>query len=145
LIGYLVAFGLEILGMCLILWIGVPLFRELLEFQQIVTLGDEIVFLVAVLLIQFTYWNRLRHNPPFDLPIRPFPAHHVLIASRLSFIFASAVFSLVVYRYSDKYDFGLIRTPLMAAVLFSVFCFSRHLEKLGLLMLSGYRAPPSRQ
>lgn len=139
--GYIVFFGFELAGMFLIFWIGIPIFRQLLQFNQVVTVGDEVVFLVAVVLIQFTYWTRLQHNPPFSLPVRPLLAHLVLFASRLCFIFASAVFSLVIYRYSDLYEFNFIRTPLMATVLFSIFCFTKHLEKLGQLMTSGYSAP----
>ena len=137
-INYLVAFGLEIVGICLVYWDGVPLFRQLLKFEQSATKIDEATLFAAVILIQFTYWTKLQHNPPFSFKAFPFAAHVVLFISRLNFIFASAVFSLVVYRYPEMFEFGIVRTTLMAAVLFSVFCFTRHLEKLGQLMLTGY-------
>jgi hypothetical protein len=136
--GYLVAFALELFGMAIIFWIGVPIFRELIHFQQIATTSDEALFLLAVILIQYTYWTRLQYDPPFNIKRRPFLSHLIIFSSRLSFIFASSVFSLVVYRYSNIFEFNLFRTPVMAAVLFSVFCFSRHLEKLGQLLQTGY-------
>lgn len=138
-IGYLIAFLFEIVGMSLIFWIGVPIFRALLQFRQTITVSDEIIFLAAVVLIQFTYWTRLRYDPPFNLSPQPFVGHLILFASRLSFIFASAVFSLVVYRNPEMFQIDPLRTPLMAAVLFSVFCFSRHLERIGLLLLGGFK------
>ena len=130
----------------MILWDGIPIFRQLTEFRQITTGQDEIILIVAVALVQFTYWKCLRHDPPFDLPKQQFVAHIVLFAGRLSFIFASAIFSFLVYRYGDRFDFSFRRSVLMMAVLFSVFCFSRHVEKIGGLLLTGRRgsqAPPT--
>lgn len=138
---YVIFFVVEIAGMIMILWDGIPIFRQLIKFQQITTGRDEIILLTAVVLIQYTYWKRLRHDPPFDLPQQQLVAHLVLFASRLSFIFASAIFSFAVYRYSDVFELHLIRSILMMAVLFSVFCFTRHLEKIGNLMLTGRRVP----
>lgn len=130
--------------MCLIFWDGVPLFHQLLKFEQSATRIDEAILLIAVILIQFTYWTKLRHKPSFNLKLMPFTAHVILFVSRLNFIFAGAVFSLVVYRNPDMFQFGIVRTGLLATVLFSVFCFTRHLELLGTLMLSGYTVPGRR-
>lgn len=139
-ITYLICFAIEIIGMALILWDGVPIFRSLLRFQQIATAYDETILTLGVICIQSTYWKWLRHNPPFNMLKLPFAGHVVLFVSRLSFIFASAIFSFVVYRASDMFEFRFVASLLGALVLFSVFLFSRHIEKLGNLMLSGYRA-----
>lgn len=139
---YLVCFAVEIAGMVLILWDGVPIFRSLIRFQQVSSPIDGTILAIGVLCIQLTYWKWLRRNPPFDLPVLPLAGHIVLFVSRLSFIFASSVFSLVVYRASDMFEFTFLRSLLGIMVLFSVFCFSRHIEKLGNLMLSGHRVAP---
>jgi hypothetical protein len=131
---YILLFLFELSGMVLILWDGVPLFRHLIDLEQVGTLRDRILLTVAVLLIQTSYWTTLHRPPPFTLPHNPFLAHVVLFVSRLSFIFASGVFSVAVYRYSAPLDFTIEDFLIMMAVLFSVFCFSRHLEKLGTLM-----------
>jgi hypothetical protein len=135
---YSLFFVAEIAGMVLILWIGVPIFRELIRLRQSATFNDEIVLLIAVILIQSSYWKCLRQDPPFEIARRPFEGHVVLFVSRLGFIFASSVFSFVVYRYSDMFELPFVRSCVMMAVLFSVFCFTRHLEKLGGLMLTGF-------
>jgi hypothetical protein len=126
--------------MAIIFWDGIPLFRHLIRFEHASTPVDARVMLFAVLLIQTTYWTYLRHDPPFDLPRQQFLGHVFLFLNRLVFIFASGVFSLVVYRYSDMFDLSLPRLAMLMAVLFSVFCFSRHLERIGLLLNAGHRA-----
>jgi hypothetical protein len=127
-------------GIILILWDGIPIFRKLVQFQRVSTVNDEIIWLTAIALIQFAYWKCLRHDPPFDIPRRPFLAHIILFVSRLIFIFVSGVFSFVVYRYSDRFDLTFARSSLVIAIMFSVFCFSRYLEKIGGLMQTGYRS-----
>jgi hypothetical protein len=133
----------EIVGIILIFWDGIPIFRHLIRFEQIATASDHTLLVIAAILVQFSYWICLRHDPPFAVPRQQFIAHVLLFVSRLVFIFASTFFSLVVYRYSDVFDLSLLRVLLMMAVLFSVFCFTRHLEKLGTLM--NMASVPSRQ
>ena len=109
-IAYAVCFLIEIAGMVLILWDGVPLFRHLIRFERVGTPVDANIMLIAVVLIQATYWASLRHDPPFDLPRQQFIGHVFLLLSRLIFIFASGVFSLVVYRYPEMFEFSLYKT-----------------------------------
>jgi hypothetical protein len=144
LITYIIAFLIEIAGIVLILWDGVPLFRHLIRFERIATPVDANVMLTAIILIQATYWIILRHDPPFGLPRQQFIGHVFLLVSRLIFIFASGVFSLVVYRYPEMFEFSLYKTSMLIAVMFSVFCFSRHLERIGNLLNAGYKSPRPR-
>jgi hypothetical protein len=131
----------ETLGIALVLWDGIPLFRHLIRFELTSTQVDQRIMVVAVVLILAPYWVCLRRDPPFDLPQQEFLGHVFLLINRLVFIFASGVFSLVVYRYWDVFNPSFFKTCLMMAVLFAVFCFSRHLERIGNLLNSGYKAP----
>ena len=131
---YVILFVSEIVGMFVILWDGIPIFHHLIRLQQVTSEHDEILLLIAAALIQFSYWKCLRYDPPFVLPRQQFIAHIVIFVSRLSFIFPSTVFSFVVYRSLDLLHLNLTRSLLIMVVLFSVFCFSRHLERLGNLM-----------
>lgn len=137
---YIFFFSLEIAGMALVLWDGLPIYRHLFMSEQIGTVTDEVIMWSAVAAIQFSYWYRLRHNPPFEFPRQVFLAHCLLFVSRLSFVFASSLFAIVVYRHSDALHFTPAKYLLFIAVLFSVFCFSRHLEAIGNLMLNGHMA-----
>ena len=56
----------------------------------------------------------------------------------------SGVFSLVVYRYPELFDFTLYKSGLLLAVLFSIFCFTRHLERIGNLLNAGHEVTPRR-
>lgn len=140
-ITYLCCFAIEITGMVLILWDGVPIFRNLIRFQHTATAADSTILMIGVLCIQMTYWKWLRPDPPFNLWKLPLTGHIMLFVARLSFIFASSVFSLVVYRASDMFEFTFLRSFVGTMVLFSVFCFTRHLEKFGNLLMSGHSAP----
>jgi hypothetical protein len=105
--------------------------------EQVATTSDQATMWCAVLAIQFSYWHALRHEPPFAFPRQVFFAHVLLFASRLSFVFASSLFALVAYRYSDAFELPPGKALLFLAVLFSVFCFSRNLEAIGSRMLRG--------
>jgi hypothetical protein len=141
LIAYAIYFLIEIAGIVLIMWDGVPLFRHLIRFERVATPVDANIMLIAVVLVQATYWAYLRHDPPFGLSRQQFIGHVFLLLSRLIFIFASGVFSLVIYRYPELFDFSFYKSSMLLAVLFSVFCFSRHLERIGNLLNAGHKAP----
>ena len=138
-LGYMLFFAAELLAMGLILWDGVPIFRGIVNFRRSATLSDDVILFLAALIIQITYWHTLRRDPPFPLPEWQFAGHIILFLSRLSFIFVSAVFSFVVYRYWGIFEFSLHRFVLMILILFAVFCFSRHLEAIGSLMNTGHK------
>jgi hypothetical protein len=132
---YAIFVALELLGMAIILWDGLPIYRHLFSYERILTPADQAIMWCAVALIQFSYWYGVRHAPPFQLPQNAFIAHVVLFVSRLSFVFASSLFALVVYRNSAFLEIHLDRLVLLITVLFSVFCVTRSLETLGNLML----------
>jgi hypothetical protein len=137
---YILLLSLEVAGMVLVMWDGLPIYRHLTtNLERIGTVADEAILWTAVVAIQFSYWYRLRHDPPFEFPRQAFLAHILLFLSRLSFVFASSLFAFVVYRHSDAFQFRPSKVLLFAAVLFSVFCFSRHLEAIGNFMMSKRR------
>ena len=138
---YVLYFLLEAAAMAFVMWDGLPIYRHLTRLEQVVTPTDYAILFGAVTVIQVSYWRALRHDLPFAMPKRPFLAHVFLFVSRLSFIFASSLFGFVVYRYSDRLTLGPTRLVLFMAVLFSVFCVSRHLEKIGNTLLTGKAGP----
>jgi hypothetical protein len=139
---YCFFFSVETIGILLIFWVGIPQFRHLIRFEQGISLQDEITLMTGTVLILAPYWTWLRQDPPFELPRQPFLGHIFLFLNRLIFIFASGIFSFVVYRYSDQFDLTILKVCQIMTVLFAIFCFSRHLERLGLLLLDGYRPAP---
>ncbi|SEH69022.1 hypothetical protein SAMN05216228_10065 [Rhizobium tibeticum] len=102
---------------------------------------------LGIALVQSAHWYRVFK---VALPVRD--AHVVLgqlvlFTSRLAFIIASALFSLVLFRHLPEIDFGqhwggyVWRGLLLLAVLFSVFCFTTELERLGLALRGQERTP----
>jgi hypothetical protein len=129
--------AIELAGMGLILWDGLPIYRHLFVFERIGTAEDKIIMSVAVVCIQVGYWRTFGQIPPFEIPRRPVLGHVLLFLSRLAFIFASSLFALVFYRNPNMLDFNPLNLLLFAAVLFSVFCFTRHLEATGNFLVRG--------
>jgi len=123
--------------MALILWDGLPIYRHLFALERIATNEDKAIMLIAVITIQAGFWRTFHDGVPFEFPKRVFLAHVLLFFGRLSFVFASSLFALVFYRFPNLLEFHPLNLLLFAAVLFSVFCFTRHLEAIGNLLLKG--------
>jgi hypothetical protein len=139
--GYVSYSALEAAGMLLLLWDGLPIYRHLFVMERVGTEEDRIIMLFAVIAIQAGFWNTFHHLPPFEIPKHAFLGHVLLFLSRLSFIFASSLFALVFYRAPNLLDFHPLNLLLFVAILFSVFCFTRHLEAIGNLLLKGSKPP----
>ena len=57
--------------------------------------------------------------------------HVILFLSRLNFIFAAAVFSAVYLVRFNELEISLWVFVLLSGVLFSIFCYTLELERLG--------------
>jgi len=119
---------------------------ELPEFRQIVlTPGEQLpndvrfdlVIVGIFAAMQIAFWYRLLHVPIPTLRPNPLLCHVFLFLGRLSFIFGSALFSVVVFRHLPEMDhetdvFLAVRRGLIfVACLFALFCSSLEVEKLG--------------
>ncbi|QCI65913.1 hypothetical protein [Phreatobacter stygius] len=105
--------------------------------QQLIEARFYAELAVATLVIQLCYWVRLLRLPA-GLAWRSVLIGHVLVfASKLSFIFGGALFSVVFFRHLPEFEtlpdaFGLaLRGLLLIAMLFSLFCYTLELERFG--------------
>ena len=137
---YLSLLAIQIAGALVFVW------QQLPEFRQVVTSpGEQLpkdassdLMMAAVLLVmQAAFWVRLLRIPiPFRRP-NVFLNHLFLFFGRLSFIFGSALFSVVVFRHLPELgrdtDFLLMvrRGLLFVGCLFALFCTSLEVERLG--------------
>jgi hypothetical protein len=85
---------------------------------------------VAVVLVQAFYWPGRKLLPP-SIGGHPFCGHVVLFLGRISFVFVSSMFVLVFFNRIHDQAFTVHGLCLLAAVLFSVFCYALELERLG--------------
>ncbi len=137
---YPVLLTLEVAGAIIILWHGVPIYRSLLQgtFVKGADLAVVAWAVVGSLLIQVPYWiSTLKVFRLLSVPHHIFASHAVLFLARLNFVFVSGLFSAVVIVRAADLEFVPWRAALLGGVLFSMFCFSIELERLGKLLLDG--------
>jgi hypothetical protein len=132
-IRYSLLLGLEAAGAIVILWHGVPIYRSLLAdtFIQHAD-GTSITWaIVGILLIQVPYWiSTLKVFRWLSVPRHIVASHVVTFLARLNFVFVSGLFAAVVFARGADLAFVPWRAAILAAVLFSMFCFSLELERL---------------
>jgi hypothetical protein len=137
---YLFVLAIQICGVIFFVWQQLPSFTRVLlnpgEQLAYDTYSD--LLTVGVLsVMQISYWCRLLHIPvPFQRS--NVILHHVfLFLGRLSFIFGSALFSVVVFRHLPELDreadirLMLLRGIMLVGALFALFCASLEVERLG--------------
>jgi len=137
---YLLLLAFQILGTLVFIWQQLPEFR-----QVAVNPGEQLPYdvfsdlsAVGVLFVmQISFWCRLLLIPiPFRR--RNLVLNHVfLFLGRLSFIFGSALFAVVVFRHlpalGRETDILLAarRGVIFVGCLFALFCTSLEVERLG--------------
>jgi hypothetical protein len=89
----------------------------------------------GVTIIQVCYWLDQYWFATLRLRYNALLGHVILFLSRLNFIFASAVFSAVYLVRFKELDISLWRFVLLSTVLFSIFCYTLELERLGRALL----------
>lgn len=119
-------------------------FRVLLEGlgeAQAMQDGELILLLVAFLVGQAAYWVRLM-SVRIPVSRHVVLGHVVSFLGKLGFIFGGALFSLAFLRHvpalaPEHYTLGLvIKGGVMVASIFSLFCYTLELERLGLALQS---------
>ena len=137
---YLLLLALQIGGAIAFVWQELPEFRQVLTHpgEQLPKDASSDLMTAGVLFVmQVSFWVRLLRIPiPFRRP-NVFLNHLFLFFGRLSFIFGSALFSVVVFRHlpelSRETDFVLMawRGTIFVGCLFALFCTSLEVERLG--------------
>jgi hypothetical protein len=140
---YLLLLTVQMFGADFVVWEGLPAFKQLIlnPGDQLVSTPYDSNAVVAVLFVmQGAYWHRCtRVAIPFRGP-KLFLSHVFLFLGRLSFIFGSALFSIVLFRHlpelSSDVDIFLFgrRAAVLIVSLFALFCFSLELERLGVAL-----------
>jgi hypothetical protein len=137
---YFFLFGLQVFGAIIFI------LQELPEFRQVVLapgkqlpedIRYELVMVAVFSGMQIAFWLRLlRVRIPAQRP-SPLLCHLFLFPGRLSFIFGSALFSVVVFLHLPELDgeadvlLAAQRGIIFVACLFALFCSSLEVERLG--------------
>lgn len=136
---YSLAAILALLAACAIFWKGREVYRHLYLHQTATSTADLVIILTSVAVIQVAYWSVLIGPPPFVIRKNPLIAHIVLFLSRISFMLAGALFSIVVFVRLEELHLHPRGLLSFVAVLFTIYCFSRWIERIGNAFAKGNR------
>lgn len=137
---YLLLLAIQIAGAITFVWQELPEFTQVLTYpgQQLPKDPTSDLLMIGVFsAMQIAFWCRLLYVP---IPFRRanvFLNHLFLFLGRLSFIFGSALFSVVVFRHLPEMgrdtDTLLMvqRGMIFMGCLFALFCSSLEVERLG--------------
>jgi len=137
---YWLLLAIQIFGAISFVWQELPEFGQVLDNpgEQLPKNTKADLMVAGVFFVmQIAFWIRVFRVPvPFRRP-NIFLNHVCLFLGRLSFIFGSALFSVVVFRHLPELDrdtdFLLMipRGMIFVGCLFALFCTSLEVERLG--------------
>jgi hypothetical protein len=137
---YLLLLAVQILGAITFIWQALPEFRLVADNpgEQLPRDGfSDLVSFGVLCVMQIAFWYRVLRVPiPFRHP-QIFLSHVFLFLGRLSFIFGSALFGIVVFRHAPELDRSIDlllaakRGAILLGCLFALFCTSLEVERLG--------------
>ena len=138
---------LQTVGAAIILWNGIPIYQQIVaDASKHMPRPETLVqAIVAVAMIQVAYWFRQRIHPPLPQHNNSLLSHVVLFVGRLSLIFATSMFSVVFFMQPEGLHLSISRIVVLVAVLFSMFCFTLELERLGRALQGARERHPERR
>lgn len=134
---YLLLFAVQTVGVVIFYGKGVSFYRELKsDLTTYMPATDTLVWsLSAIVLMQSGYWLRYRLRPAMPGSVHVLLGHFVRFCARLLFVLPTAVFSFVVIESKLKGLMPLPRYLLVFLALFSLYCYTLELERLGKVLM----------
>jgi hypothetical protein len=122
-------------GAGIVYWYGLPLYRETVAdpmgFEPR-PLERSLIALAAVALMQVPYWITYRIRPPMPRLVNAPLGHVLLFLARLNFLLPASIYSFVfVLHRMGHLELSETRFGILFALLFSLFCYTLELERLG--------------
>jgi hypothetical protein len=131
---YALLVAMQTVGQLMILLQGIPAYRRLLDsraYEGQIPTSLALWFGFGVLLVQSGYWINHQWGSEIVLRRRVVPGHLILFFARLNIIFFGGLFSATYFLRYDVINVTVLNMTLLAAVLFSGFCYTLELERLG--------------
>lgn len=134
---YLLFFAMQTMGAAIYYGKGISFYRELISDLTTYMPGTETLIwsLSAIALMQSGYWLRYQLRPAMPRSVNPLLGHFVLFSARLLFVLPTAVFSFVVIEKNLEGLMPLPRYFLVFLSLFSLYCYTLELNRLGNVFL----------
>ena len=130
---YPLLLALETGGTVILYWKGVILYQTVVASPAThqAQIGTLLWSIPAIVLIQIGSWICYLVRPALPPFTSTVLGHVVLFLSRMSFLLAAAIFSFVFIAPKAEFYMPAFRYGLVVAGLFSLFCYSLELERLG--------------
>jgi hypothetical protein len=124
---------LQTIGAALLLWHGVPLYREVAADPSTHKPRPEVLVwtLISIALIQIGYWSCYRTRPPMPHFSNALLGHVVRFLDQMSFVFVTSVFCFAFVTKNAGFDIPPFHSVVIILALFSLYCYIRELESLG--------------
>src|SRR4029077_1182338 len=134
---------IETIGAAILCWKGIPLYRMVVADPTSFETRERIWIwsLIAIALVQIGYWLRYRIRPALPQLHNVLLGHIVLFVSRVSFVVATCVFSFVFIAYKLEGQMDAARYILTVVGLFSLFCYTFELQRLGSALIGPEQRP----
>ncbi|WP_426129492.1 hypothetical protein [Pararhizobium sp. PWRC1-1] len=116
-----------------------PLFRQVVTHlgeRQELDFSQQVLIIIFASVLHGLYWVRFKWVAVVAPFHNIFAAHLCSFASRVSFFFGGALFSVLFFRHLPEIDALMpvgqtfIRTVYVLMVLFGLFCYSQELDRL---------------
>jgi hypothetical protein len=137
--------GVQTIGVLIVYWQGLPLYREILAapaaYRPRVETWEWSI--AALVLIQTGYWLSYRLNPAKPRLINAALGHVVEFFGRLCFLLPSAAFSFLVIANRTENRLPFSRAALLLTGLFSCYCYMLEMRRFGTHMMRREDRAPS--
>jgi hypothetical protein len=136
---YVVLVAIQVLGVILFVWQELPAFTHVVLYpglQLSTETHSDLTAAIVLFAMQIAYWYRFLCVPVPTQRANAYLSHLFLFLGRLSFVFGSALFSVVLFRHVPELtrdaDLLLIvrRGLILIASLFALFCASLKAERV---------------
>jgi hypothetical protein len=142
---YVLLFAMQTLAILIVVLNMIPIYDVLIASVgvQLRRLPESpLLLLASLVLFHCTYWFRLMRIPLVVKYRNLLLSHVVLFIARLSFIFGTAFFALIVFRHLPAMVTiprpGVlgVRIVVTLFMLFSLYCYACELDRLGIALRS---------
>jgi hypothetical protein len=140
-------FGMQTIGAGVFFYNAIPLYQQILTDPASHEAQNEhmIWALSAIALMQVAYWISYRLHPPLPEFTNSLLAHVTFFLARMSFVFPTSVFGFLFIARKPEFHIAAVQYAVVLLALFSLYCYTRELESLGLALLGrGNRTTPPR-
>jgi hypothetical protein len=140
---YLAMLGVQTIGAVILFWNAVPLYREVLADPASHEAQPEALVwsLSSIALIQVGYWISNRVRPPLPQFTNALLGHVTLFMARMGFVLATSIFGFVFITQKPGFHIPAFRYVVTLVGLFSLYCYTRELERLGTTLLGQEKKP----